>query len=146
MKDILHFLYEYRQLLARRDLLGNKLDPDSVDRLDALERLFAAGAEEPGSGLFKRRYARCDIGVWGTLKAGGRVHSVRVVNVGGGGICIKPAPAIRQGERAVVRIVSRETGREYAYPVQAEWIHRSQNESSMGMPFVGVPLQVAAAY
>lgn len=144
MKDVLHFVYEYRRLLARRDLLAGKLDSDSAERLEALERLFAPDPDEGAVdyGGKRRQHSRCEVQLWATLKAGGRVHSVRVVNVGGGGMRVEPAPAIRQGERAVVRVRSQESGREYAYPVQAQWIHRAQDGSSMGLPFVGVPLQL----
>ncbi len=143
MGDVLKHVYEYRKLLARSALLGPKLDDDSRERLDALERLFAADDSERT--VHRRKHARCEVNVRATVKAGGRIQTVNVVNVGGGGMCVQPAPQLRPGERAVVRIVSRESGAEYHYPVQAQWVHRSDTSSSMGLPFVGVPLHVSYA-
>jgi hypothetical protein len=140
LSDVLEHVYEYRKLLARRDMLRRKLDAESRDRLDVLERLFAAAPDEGGE--HRRRYARCELSIRATVKAGGRVQAVDIVNVGGGGMCVTPAPQLRPGERAVVRVISRETGREYHYPVQALWVQRTDRDSSMGLPFVGAPLQV----
>jgi len=134
-------VYEYRKLLARRELLGHRLDVESRARLGALETLFAADPDEQ----HRRRYARCEVSVPATVKASGRVQAVRVVNVGGGGFCVAPAPSLRPGERAVVRIVSSESGAEYHYPVQALWVRRTDGDSAMGLPFVGAPLQVTTS-
>jgi hypothetical protein len=139
MSDVLQHVYEYRKLLARQAMLGNKLDTGSRERLAALERLFAANPLDS----HRRKYARCEVAVSATLKSSGRVHAVQVINMGGGGLCVQPAPQLRPGERAVVRIVSSETGAEYHYPVQAQWVHRTGSGSAMGLPFVGAPLQVS---
>ncbi len=141
-EDVLQFVYEYRKLLARRDLLDARLDRASAERLVALEKLFAP---EPDDGPHHRRYARCDVSMRATVKAGGRVESVQIVNVGGGGLCVSPAPALRKGERAVVRVVDPQSRSAYHYPVQASWVQGSQDGPSlMGLPFVGAPLHVAA--
>jgi hypothetical protein len=136
MTDVLQHVYEYRRLLARSELLGRKLDAPSRARLEALGKLFAAEASEP----HRRRHSRCDVHVRATVKAGGRIHAVHIVNIGGGGMCVVPAPQLRQGERAVVKVVSARG--ELHYPVQAQWVARNEAGSAMGMPFVGAPLQV----
>ena len=141
MSDVLQHVFEYRKLLARRDLLGQRLDEESRTRLDALERLFAASPHDE----HRRRHARCDVSVPATVKAGGRIQAVQVVNVGGGGLCVVPAPRLQPGERAVVRIISRENHLEYHYPVQAQWVDRNTESSAMGLPFVGAPLQVSSS-
>jgi hypothetical protein len=136
LTEVLHHLYEYRRLLARSELLGAKLDAASRARLEALAKLFAPGPSEPR----RRKHSRCDVDVSATVKAGGRVHAVHIVNVGGGGMCVAPAPQLRPGERAIVRVISPLA--EIHYPVQAQWVHRTETGSAMGMPFVGAPLQI----
>jgi len=138
--DLLHSVYEYRKLLSQEQLLGLRMSAEARARLDELERLLAAHNGPPGAP--RRRHARTELRMNATVKASGRVHPVKIVNFGGGGICVEPAPNLRGGERAVVRLVSTETGREYQYPVQARWVHRSGQASAMGMPFVGAPLLI----
>jgi hypothetical protein len=146
MIDLIHFVYEYRKLLARRDLLGARLDPDGRERLEALERLFAPGEEEARSHrVHRRRYARCDLDLRATIKMAGRVHVVRVVNLGGGGMCVTPAADLRGGDRGVVRIITA-AGRAYHYPVQAKWLRTTGSSTIMGLPFIGVPLQVSSQH
>jgi len=140
LSDVLQHVFEYRKLLARRELLRARFDTESKDRLEALERLFAS---DPGE-EHRRQHARCDVSVPATIKAGGRIQRVEVVNVGGGGICVAPAPRLSPGERAVVRIVAADKCSEYHYPVQALWVERDDTLSAMGLPFVGAPLQVTS--
>jgi len=138
-QEILHSVYEYRKLLSQQQLLGDQLAAPARRRLADLEDRLADGAPVvPGAP--RRRFARASTQIVATVKAGGRVHPVQIVNVGGGGMCVEPAPALRGGERAVVRVVSGETGCEYQYPVEARWVHRSGRASLMGLPFVGAPL------
>jgi len=140
-EDVLQFVYEYRKLLARKGMLNQRLDGASAERLTALEKLFAPG---PDDGPHHRRYARCPVSLRATVKAGGRVQPVLIVNVGGGGLCVSPAPSLRSGERAVVRVFDPTSRSTYHYPVHASWVRSgAQGPSFMGMPFVGAPLHVA---
>jgi hypothetical protein len=141
MRDVLHLVYEYRRLLARQD--KNTLGPRAFERLQALERLFGsepARRERPDG---KRQHARCDVNFPATIRArGGRVQPVNVVSMGGGGVRVTPAPALRPGDEAVIRIVG-EDDRLYQYGVKVGWVQRDSESSAMGMPFVGVPREVS---
>ena len=141
-EDVLQFVYEYRKLLARRGMLKQQLEPASAERLAALEKLFAPGTDR---GPHKRHYARCPVRLRATVKAGGRVQPVVIVNVGGGGLCVSPAPSLHSGERAVVRVFDPRSRSTYHYPVHASWVRDAADDgdSLMGMPFVGAPLHVA---
>jgi len=134
-------VYEYQRLLAQVSLFGDRLGRASRERLEQLERELAAGAASQPEGP-RRRFARASVDIRATLKASGRVHPVKVVNLGGGGLCIEAAPTLQSGERAVVKLTSSETGESYAYPVVARWTRRSARMSTMGLPFVGVPLRL----
>ncbi len=140
MPDLLHLVYEYRRLLARRDLATMDLSEAGAMRLDALAKLFGT---EPGDESYerRRRYARVDVALAATIAVGRQVHEVSIVNLGGGGVRVEPAPPLQPGERTVIRIVASDVGSVYHYPVEASW-RAGGGRSAMGMPFVGTPRQV----
>jgi len=146
--NLVHLVYEYRRLLARKELTGGDLSQGSERRLASLEKLFGQEPDENSEteGLaYKRRHARCDVKVPATIKMGRYVQAVNVTSLGGGGVRIEPAPSLRRGEQAVVRIVSLDTGSIYHYPVTAGWSERSPSQSAMGLGFVGAPRQLMLA-
>ncbi len=137
MRDLLEMVFEYRRLLARAEATNGNLSPQTQDRLRALENLF--GQEPAESGARPRRHARCDVRRPATLKVGDRVQPVSVVNLGGGGVCVSPAPNLGAGETAVLRVVGEDQRTVYHYPLRANWASRDEQTSQMGMPFVGRP-------
>lgn len=141
MRDLLHLIFEYRRLLAKADLVAGSLRPKAAERLAALEKLF--GKEPNLSGdEGKRRHARCQIQASATIRVDGRVQPVHIVNLGGGGVCVSPAPNLRAGQTALLRILSEDKSRVYQYQVRASWTERGEVGSQMGMPFVGIPREV----
>lgn len=138
MKDLLALVFEYRRLLARSEVTAGALKPRSSQRLDALEKLFG---QEPNANNkpHDRRHARCDIRRPATVRVGDRVQSVSLVNLGGGGVCICPAPNVKSGETALLRIVADDQSTIYQYQVRANWSKYGDEDSCMGMPFVGIP-------
>jgi len=144
--DLLSMLYEYRKLAARDELLGDRLPACDQRRLEALDRLFAADPDDTNPsircGQPRRRHARADVDIPATVTVQGRPERVRIINVGGGGVCVEPAPPLRAGEHAVIRVFI--GGREYHYPVCARWARTTANGSTMGMPFTGPPLRLGA--
>lgn len=144
MADILELVYEYRRLLARRDLNAGTLSRVAEDRLLGLERLFGRDPEDRRND-YRRKHARCDVRLPATIQIGSRIEPVDVVDLGGGGVRVEPAPILAPGQCATIRIVSLETGRMYVYTVEAKWSDRSSSRSTMGMPFVGAPKQVRLA-
>lgn len=144
MKDVMDLIFEYRRLLARRDVMGVELSDRGRARLAGLEKLFATeiAANDQTS---RRRHARVDVNVPATLRVGGRIHPVNIVNVGGGGICIEAAPTLEPGQQAVLRIVSADGDRIYQYQVQASWTQATPAKNAAGMPFVGIPRELPVA-
>lgn len=137
MRDLLELVFEYRRLLAKSEAIAGSLKPKSAKRLVALEMLF--GQEPKAGSVHRRRHARCDIRRPATLRVQGRVQSVSLVNLGGGGVCISPAPNVMAGETALLRIVADDQNTVYQYQVRANWATRGEKDSYMGMPFVGIP-------
>lgn len=149
MPNLLHLVYEYRRLVARRDLMQGQMGRRTQARLEALEKLFGRDPDDTDPaitpGQRRRRYARAEVSVPATIKMGRRVQAVNVVNLGGGGVCVTPAPPLREGERAVIRIVADDRDSVYHYPVEAKWVRRDPDTSEMGMPFIGAPRQLPLA-
>jgi hypothetical protein len=144
MSDLLDLVYEYRRLLARRDVNGGRMSESIERRLLGLERLFGADPDDLGH-RSRRRHARCEVRLPATIKIGDRVEPVDVVDIGGGGLRVEPAPMLKPGGRAQIRIVSHDTGRVYFYQVEAKWVARDASRSTMGLPFVGAPRQMMLA-
>lgn len=144
MADILELVYEYRRLLARRQLTAGVLSHRAEQRLLGLERLFGRDPDDRKRD-FRRQHARCEVRLHATIQIGTSIEPVDVVDLGGGGLRIEPAPMMSPGQCATIRIVSPETGRMYLYTVEAKWCDRSASRSTMGMPFVGAPSHVLLA-
>ncbi len=123
-KALLSQIFEYRELL--HDL--GRLAPEQKGRFQELEQQLATG--ELGAGW--RYHERSATSVAATLKVGDQAHPVTVVDASGGGVCVRPAPAMIRGQRALLCIDSSPKG---VYEVEARW-HRA-DDSTMGMPFVG---------
>jgi len=138
MTDLLQLVFEYRRLVVHRALLSGKLSVANRQRLVGLERLFGQDPEDR-SQRHRRRHARCEVRLPATLKMGRHVENVDVVNIGGGGVCVEPAPLLRKGQRASIRVVSLEQGTAYHYRVEAGWARRTGQSAAMGMGFVGTP-------
>jgi hypothetical protein len=142
MRNILKHICDYRTLRARRDLLRQTLPADDVHRLEALELLFAFEPSELRSKALardRRRYMRLDVRIKARLGAGVKDIETTVVNIGGGGLVVSPAPSMRRGELAVIRISDRETHRQYHLPVQAIWTSVVKGVTVLGLTFVGMP-------
>jgi len=138
--DLLQLIYEYRRLIARRELMGGSLSRASEQRLLGLERLFGQDPDDR-RGHRRRRHARCEVRLPAVLQSGERIHRVDITSLGGGGLRVTPVPELAAGERAVIRVVSLDTGMIYLYPVVAKWVAGA----AMGMPFIGAPRQVPLA-
>ena len=138
MRDLLQLVYEYRRLNARAEAVAGALRPIAQKRLSALEKLFG---KEPGNS--DRRHARCEVNLPATIKINGNLQPVHLVNIGGGGVCVKPAPKLREGQRAVLRVVASDAKTIFQYQVKGGWTWRDESQSQMGLPFVGAPRELS---
>ena len=135
MTDVIDLIFDYRRLLAVAKL--GELSPTQRKRLKGLRRLLVPGETDPGW----RSHDRVVSCLPAKLDADGVVHPVRVINVSGGGICIQPAPPLKQGEIATLHV---ESGRGCIYhlAVEARWSRQASERSAMGMPFTGMAIAV----
>jgi len=137
VNDLLQVLFEYRRLVARRDLIGAELSSELRDRLARLEALFVVS---PSLNM-TRKHARYQVELPASIRVRGRELAVTVTDLGGGGLRVKPAPRLPVGKKTTIFIAAG-TGEQYAYEVAAGWVGNANGASSMGMPFVGIPRQM----
>jgi hypothetical protein len=148
MSELIKCVYDYRNLLGRRDLLRMHLDAEEKHRLESLDQLLEWRPEEGGPSTFplalRRKFSRFDMRIPATVRVGrgDSAAPIVIVNMGGGGVVVEPAPSLRRGELTVVKIKCSALGREFHFPAQAKWLSESLNRSSMGLAFVGIPIEL----
>ncbi len=95
MRDVIDIIFDYRRLLAEKRR-ASTLSPAKEEQLVGLERLLITSETDSGW----RSHDRVVANLSATIEVDGERHDVRLVNMSGGGVCIAPAPLLRQGERA----------------------------------------------
>ena len=141
MFDVVHLLFEYRALVV--DDHNGVLTPGKAKRLRSLERLFGQDPEDSCGPHRNRKHARCDTHVPALITHSGRTQPVDVVNLGGGGVRVEPAPDLTQGESATLIIQCTDDNSVYRVQVRAEWMSPRATRSAMGMRFVSSPVHLA---
>jgi hypothetical protein len=127
----LHAVAEYLELRRRKRRGRSDLDKTSARRLQELSLALGSDAD-PGT---RRRFVRYPVDLRGTLTTSdGQARPVIIADIGAGGLCVRPAPYLKLGQDAVVRVL--EDGRDYQFPVRLKWLRRSKRSSSMGLKFV----------
>jgi hypothetical protein len=142
--DVLAHVYEYRTLVGCRDELGVPLSSAERERLAALERLFqwsSPDGRELLPSLVRRRMARCEVDIAARIVAGGERAATVIVNLGGDGLALDPAPHLVVGTRAVVVVVDAgDAGTEYRFPVEIRWCREHLRHAALGARFASVPI------
>ena len=135
MNTLLRDVYEYRNLLGRREIVAVPLEDAELNRLAELDRNLAW---QPGTSGRRRRYQRVNVVMGGQIKVGRQHAAVDIANLGGGGLVVAPAPPLGRGELTVVRIVDAMASREYHFPAQVAW----RNADAVGLAFFGIPIEL----
>jgi hypothetical protein len=144
MGVLLRHVCEYRLLRGRRELLRNPLDRGESQRLDMLEHLFGLGEDAssptpPTQG--RRRFTRADVEIVATVSVGEEDVPIRILNLGGGGVMIAPAPDLHRGDLTILKIADDIDG-SYRLPAQVVWVAPVPDGLALGLAFVGLPLHV----
>jgi hypothetical protein len=143
--DLVAHLYEYRTLIGCRDELHEALSGAERERLDALERLFhwrAPDGTDVLPSLVRRRMARCDVDITASILVGARRSAAVIVNLGGDGLALDPAPRLAAGVHAVVVVEDEGDGREYRFPIEIRWCRSYRQHAALGARFRGVPVEI----
>ena len=85
-------IFEYRTLQGKCDL-GLGLDWDEIDRVNAIETLFAPGRGDRGGRQFRREQVQ----LVGALR-GDRINDrIEIVELSPGGVVVRNAPYVASG-------------------------------------------------
>jgi hypothetical protein len=144
MGVLIRHICEYRRLRGRRDLLCNPLDHAESERLDLLEHLFGLGEDAPSPTppvQGRRRFTRAEVEIRATVSVGEDDVPIRILNLGGGGVMIAPAPDLNRGDLTILKIVDEIDG-PYRLPAQVMWVTPVPDGLALGLAFVGLPLYV----
>ncbi len=128
-------IFEYRTLQGKCDL-GLGLDFDEIDRVSAIEHLFAPGAADRGG----RRFRREAVELAGTLR-GDRINDrIDIVELSPGGIVVRNAPYIARGEQVEVMIEVGEASLRFV--AEGVWLRDDGDDYRVGLAFRGMPVAV----
>jgi hypothetical protein len=128
-------VYEYRTLQGKCDL-GLGLEWDEIDRVSAIETLFApTGGDRNG-----RRYRREAVEIDGTLR-GDRINDrVSIVELSPGGVVVRNAPYIARGELIEVTIDVGDCS--YRFVAEGVWLRDDGDDYRVGLMFRGMPVAI----
>lgn len=144
MSDLIKSIHDYQHLLGHGTRLRRPLDEPSARRLSELQQLLetSPGEDWPApEGSTRRRWPRLDVSLPAMVEVGEYSASVTISDIGGGGLCIEPAPRLRPGERTVVTVADSRGRRAYLFPAQVAW----RSDGAVGLEFVGVPREFTVA-
>ncbi len=136
--DLLSLVYQYRSLLGRRDVLGQRLSEEHERRLQALEMLFGWSSGERRDE--RRRMARCPVAIPALVEASGKMGVTTIVDISGEGLSLDRAPAAQPGDHIVVLVQDLHAGLEYRMPADVCW--RRDEVSALGARFVDLPVLI----
>ncbi len=132
MFDVVQLVHDYRVLVGREELHLQPRERD-IDRLQALDRLFAQRARDAGD---RRRHRRYPVSVKASLRAASKEASGEIVDMSAGGCVVKSRSAAPIGAEALVKI-SRDA-RAYQFPARILW----RRDGLCGLQFEGVPVEL----
>lgn len=142
MGELFELVFEYRSLLARREVSEHALNLPERRRLDALARLLGCEPkdvfviDDADGGPGRRSHARCEVTLHATLRSGGVLVRVEVTNMGAGGVCVTSSEPLDVGARGALRI--RTANRAHECLSRVAWVGRDGRTA--GLRFVGAPI------
>jgi hypothetical protein len=136
----LDLVYQYRKLLGKCEA-GLGLDVDEIISMTALESAFAP---EPQARPDERKFRRDRVDFTCRLRGpGGLNDSVRVSEIGPGGLVCRQTPFVDEGAVIEVVIDDHELDLSYRFYAKVAWLREDVGDDfALGLTFVGVPLLV----
>jgi len=128
-------IYEYRTLQGKCDL-GLGLDWDEIDRVNAIETVFAPTHGERNG----RRFRRESVELVGTLR-GDRINDrIDIVELSPGGAVVRNAPYISRGELVEIMIDTGDCS--YRFVAEGVWLRDDGDDYRVGLVFRGMPVAI----
>lgn len=130
---LVEIVFEYRTLLGKCDL-GCGLDWDEIEIVGRIEHAFAT---ERGD---VRRYRRQPVDLCGVVRGDQINDSIKVIELGPGGLIIRNAPFIARGEQ--VEIVIDDGDYSYRFRAVGKWLKDDGEDYRVGLAFIGMPVRL----
>jgi hypothetical protein len=133
MFDVIQLVHDYRVLVGREALRLRPREHD-IEKLQALDRLFAQRARDAGD---RRRHKRYALNVKAFLRAASREASGEIIDLSAGG-CVVKARMTAAGVGGEVLIKIATDTRTFQFPARVMW----RREQAIGVQFEGVPVEI----
>ena len=133
---LLEVVFQYRTLVGKCEL-GVGLDWDEIEQVTAIESAFEPTSDDRRmkTGRKFRRQA-CTLQA---LLRGDRLNDlVDVTEIGPGGIVVRHAPFVAQGEH--VELVIEDGDKSYRFRADGVWMKDDGDDYKVGLALVGMPV------
>jgi hypothetical protein len=133
---VVEVVFQYRTLIGKCEL-GVGLDWDEIEQVTAIESAFEPTSDDRRMKV-GRRFRREPIKLTALLR-GDRINDrVDVVEIGPGGVVVRNAPFIAQGEH--VEVVMEEGENSYRFGAQGVWVKDDGDDYRVGLELIGMPV------
>lgn len=133
---LVEVVFRYRTLVGKCEL-GIGLDWDEIEQMTAIESAFAP---MPDDCRMKagRRFRREPI-QHSALLRGDRINDrVDVIEIGPGGVVVRNAPFVAQGEQ--VELVIEVADKSYRFRAEGVWLKDDDEDYRIGLALLGMPV------
>lgn len=133
---LVEVVFQYRTLMGKCEL-GVGLDWDEIEQVTAIESAFEPTSDDRRMKT-GRRFRREAIKL-GALLRGDRINDrVEVVEIGPGGVVVRNAPFVANGEH--VEIVIQDGDRSYRFGAEGVWLKDDGDDYRVGLALIGMPV------
>jgi hypothetical protein len=133
---LVEVVFQYRTLIGKCEL-GVGLDWDEIEQMTAIESVFTPTTDSSRT-TAGRRFRR-EVFQGTALLRGDRINDrVEVLEIGPGGIVVRNAPFIANGEH--VEIVIEEGDKSYRFGAEGVWMKDDGDDYRVGLALVGMPV------
>lgn len=133
---LVEVVFQYRTLIGKCEL-GVGLDWDEIEQVTAIESAFTP---MPDDHRMKagRRFRREPFSGTALLR-GDRINDrVDVIEIGPGGLVVRNAPFVAQGEQ--VEIVINEGDKSFRFRAEGIWLKDDDDDYRVGLALIGMPV------